>query len=108
MYSDSDLNNIKELIIQNIPIVTDVILFGSYANGSAHEMSDIDILILLDKDIDWRDRHKILNKIYKESSSYGYHIDYLLKTKVNYEKDRNLPTLSRVIDREGKVLWTKN
>lgn len=108
MYSDSDINKIKELIIHNIPIVTDVILFGSYANGTDNEKSDVDILILMDKEIDWRDRHRFLNKIYRESTIYGFHIDYLLKTKDNFENDLNLPTLSRVIAREGRVIWKKN
>lgn len=108
MYSDTDLNKIKDIIVHNIPIASDVILFGSYAKGGAHESSDLDILILLDKEIEWRERHKILNKIYSESANNGFHIDFLLKTKENFEKDRFLPTLSRVIAREGRVLWTRN
>ncbi|OGU42580.1 MAG: hypothetical protein A2X61_17125 [Ignavibacteria bacterium GWB2_35_12] len=108
MYSDTDFQNIKDIIIKHIPTASSVILFGSYANGTAHEKSDLDILILLDKELEWKERHNVLNRIYRESGQIGYHIDFLLKTKNNFENDRVLPTLSRVVAREGRVLWTRN
>ncbi|MCL5991346.1 MAG: nucleotidyltransferase domain-containing protein [Bacteroidetes bacterium] len=108
MYSDSDFQNACFHFLRNIPTASSVILFGSYANGSANEKSDIDILILLDKDLEWKERHNVLNRIYNESGQNGYHIDFLLKTNNNFENDRVLPTLSRVVSREGRVLWTRN
>jgi len=38
-----------------------IILFGSQANGSADDDSDFDILILLNRKIDWQEENKILN-----------------------------------------------
>lgn len=38
----------------------DVVLFGSYARGEAHEESDVDVLVLLDR-VEWSDRKAILD-----------------------------------------------
>lgn len=67
MYTQQDFETIKEIVIRDIPIAVSVILFGSYARGTAKEDSDIDIVILLDKEPDWQERHKILNKIYQHT-----------------------------------------
>ena len=44
------INKIKALLKQNLPSGGKAYLYGSRAKGTAHEGSDWDILIILDKD----------------------------------------------------------
>ena len=76
MYSKSDINSIVsrfvKLVSDEFPLNT-VYLFGSYANGSAKEYSDVDLAIVSDKFEGSRffDKQK-LNK-------------YILKTSIDLE-----------------------
>lgn len=76
MYTKSDINNIVSrfisLVSDEFPLNT-VYLFGSYANGTAKEYSDVDLAIVSDKFEGSRffDKQK-LNK-------------YILKTSIDLE-----------------------
>jgi predicted nucleotidyltransferase len=108
MYSDRDINIIKEIVVAAVPDVAGIFLFGSHARGTARETSDIDIAILLERDLDWRERHSVLNRLYGDTARLGYNVDFLLKRADVFRRDSALPTISRVISREGRLLWTKN
>ena len=59
-----------------------IILFGSYAKGTANENSDFDVLILLDKDYSGRDENNILDICYEIDLKYNIIIDaHLLSLK---------------------------
>jgi predicted nucleotidyltransferase len=107
MYSTSDFEAIKEIIISSVPSVESIFLFGSYAKGTAREQSDIDVAILLKDDLGWRERNSILNRLYGATAKIGYNVDFLLKRADKFREDSNLPTMSRVIQREGRLLWTR-
>jgi predicted nucleotidyltransferase len=96
------------MVIASIPIAESVCLFGSYAKGTAREQSDIDIAILLEHDLHWRERNSILNHLYSTMAENGYNVDFVLKNAEKLRVERELPTLSRVILREGKLLWTNH
>ena len=108
MYSSADFEIIKDIVISSIPITESVYLFGSYAKGTAREQSDIDIAVLLEQDLHWRERNTILNRLYSDMSQRGYNVDFVLKKTDKFIAESALPTLSRVILREGKLLWTNN
>jgi predicted nucleotidyltransferase len=57
-------NNIKE-----------VILFGSQVNGTSHNYSDYDVLIVLNSDYDWKYRDKITDIVYDMELDYDILID---------------------------------
>ncbi len=62
--------------------VRNVILFGSQAKGVAHENSDFDILILLDKDYSGKDENNIFDICYEIDLKYNIIIDaHLLSLK---------------------------
>jgi predicted nucleotidyltransferase len=84
------------------------VLFGSYTKGTAREQSDIDIAILLEHELGWRERNGILNRLYSDTAQKGYNVDFLLKRADKFHDEASLPTMSRVILREGMLLWTKN
>ena len=106
--SCSDFEAIKEIIISAVPSVESIFLFGSYAKCAAREQSDIDVANLLKDDLGWRERNSILNRLYSTTAQFGYNVDFLLKRADKFREDNNLPTMSRVIQREGRLLWTKS
>ncbi len=108
MYSNTDFTAIKDIVLQDIPDVEKIILFGSYATADANEKSDIDLTVLTSKNMDWKQRNDVLNQVYNHTSQKGYPVDIILKTEEAFNSDINLPTLSRKIQREGKLLWKKS
>lgn len=108
MYSASDFETIKDIVISSVPSVESIFLFGSYAKGTAREQSDIDVAILLNDDLGWRERNSMLNRLYGATAQKGYNVDFLLKRADKFRDEILLPTMSRVIQRDGRLLWTKN
>ena len=108
MYSANDFETIKNIVIAAVPSVASIFLFGSYAKGTAREQSDIDIAVLLEDEPGWRERNSILNRLYGDTATKGYNVDFLLKRVDKFNDDSSLPTMSRIILREGRLLWTKN
>ena len=108
MYTKANMDEITSLIQVYLPEVDSIYLFGSYSKESAHEDSDIDITIIMNSEPKWRERKQLLNNLYRETGRRGLDVDFLLKTKESFNRDKQLPTLSRVIDREGQLLWMRN
>jgi hypothetical protein len=48
-----------------------------------------------------------LNYLYRETSKNGLEVDFVLKTESSFNEEKHLPTLARLIYKEGKVLWEK-
>jgi predicted nucleotidyltransferase len=68
-----------------------VILFGSYAWGTPHENSDIDLYVVTKDDFiptSWREKRDIVRMVSKQIRSLRelYAIDLLVHTKPMYEK----------------------
>lgn len=106
MHGQTDFQAIKDLVIATVPAAESIFLFGSYAKGTAREESDI--AILLEKDLQWRERNALLNRLYSDTAQHGYNVDFLLKSAEKFRAESELPTLARVILREGRLLWVKN
>lgn len=107
MYTEKDFEAVKDIILKDAVAVSGIILFGSYARGTAKEGSDMDILILLEKKYEWRERQAVLNGIYRDTARKGYLIDFLLKVKEEFDVEKKLPTISKKIADEGRLLWMK-
>ena len=105
MYTSVEIDEIKDMVIAEVPRAERIYLFGSYARGTAREQSDLDIAVLMDADLNWRDRNDMLNRLYNGTAQKGYNVDFLLKRADLFFAESELPTLSRVILREGKLLW---
>jgi len=105
MYSPKDFDFIKNVILEKIKGTKSIYLFGSYVTNKANNESDIDIAILLNKQIDWKERKNILNYLYRKTSENGLDVDFIVKTESSFNEEKLLPTLSQVIHKEGKILW---
>jgi predicted nucleotidyltransferase len=83
-----------------------IILFGSYARGTAHQDSDADLLIVLPLDGSRRQRAVDMERAL---AGLGTPKDLVLATPEELERDRNLPgTLIRSALTEGVVLYERS
>ncbi|MDD3051135.1 MAG: nucleotidyltransferase domain-containing protein [Candidatus Cloacimonetes bacterium] len=108
MYSEKHLDIIKKIILQELQDVELIYLFGSYAKNTAVDDSDLDIAIILESARDWRTRKTIISKLYQKSGELGIMVDFLMKDLSSFKQEKSLPTISRVIEDEGVILWKKN
>lgn len=49
-----ELNTLKDIIVNTVP-VEQIILFGSYANGTPHADSDLDIYVVMSENANIRE-----------------------------------------------------
>lgn len=81
-----------------------VILYGSYARGDYNEESDIDLLILLDKDnVTRADERKISHSLYDIELQIGTIISPMVYSKHAWTTHRVTPFYEN-LNREGKML----
>lgn len=91
------LNFLTDCILQEIPECEKIVLFGSYARMEQKLGSDLDILVLTEKEIE-RDRRGELYATFEEN-----HADIVFYTKEIFMNSDKL--LVRQIKKEGVLLW---
>ena len=88
-----------------VPPHSELILFGSRARGDAHEGSDWDILILLDKDRICFDDYALYSYPFRELGwDLGQYINVVLFTKKGWQKDAASP-FNENVNEEGIRIW---
>ena len=98
------LQSIKNSVMATDPDAT-VILYGSYARGDYNEDSDIDLLILIDKDkVTWEDRKRISYPLYDIQFQKGILISPMLLTKKYWTVDRVVTPFYENVNSEGVIL----
>jgi len=76
-----------------------VILFGSQARGDAHEDSDWDLLVLIDKDKKtWEDEDMYAFPFEELGWSYGIAINSILYTQKQWEQGKMFPFYKNVMN----------
>jgi len=98
-------NNIIDRIVQQIRETepdAEVILYGSYARGEETEESDIDLLILLDKEnLLFEDKTKISFPLYHIEYDTGVIISPLVMSKSKWHTKHSITPLYQNIEKEG-------
>ena len=98
------LKRIKKTITSVVPEAT-VILYGSYARGEEKIGSDIDLLVLLDKnEITWEDEKKISFLLYDIEFDMGIIISPLILSKKDWEKRHYITPFYENVRNEGVIL----
>jgi len=83
-----------------------IILFGSYARGTANKFSDVDLLIVADR---FENRRQTVIKMYETLASFGLPSDIVLLNKEEFEEDKNIPgTIARPAWQEGRILYERD
>ena len=97
------LRLIKKSVTATDPDAT-LILYGSYARGDNKSSSDIDILVLVNKDkITWDDQKRIMYPLYDIELDTGIIISPFIYSKKGWANHKMTPFYENVL-REGKVL----
>lgn len=82
-----------------------VILYGSYARGDNRKDSDMDILVLVDKDtITRNDTKRIKYPLYDIEFETGTIISPLVVSKKQWETQHKITPFYDNIQREGRIL----
>ena len=106
--------NLKSKLKKYVAILTKVIdvekiiLFGSYANGTAHEFSDIDIA-LISSDLDPQKPTFFHNiEIAKKAKLYDGDLQLFAFPKKRFDKEEGVQgSFIREIKKTGKVIYQK-
>lgn len=70
------LKEVKKTLVSRFgDDIHDVVLFGSRATGEAHQNSDYDVLIILNRAYDWEYEGKLISAIYDLELEYDIFID---------------------------------
>ena len=79
-----------------------VILFGSYARGDNNEESDVDLLILLDKEkVTYADETKISRPLFMIEIGTGISISPMVYTKDFWENKHKVTPFYENVNKEG-------
>jgi len=96
----TELDKLKELIINAIP-VEQIYLFGSYAYGTPHKYSDLDLYVVLKDDVSMRDLDAGLQIALAISRKKSMPVDIVAKKKKDFDSRLNDITLERIVNRDG-------
>lgn len=108
MYEKKEIEFLVEIIKSKLEDNLDkIILFGSYAQNKANPDSDIDVAIILNSIIDRKSKLELLNSLWWEASKNGISADFIIKPLSVFNDEKVLPTLSKVINNEGSILWQR-
>ena len=108
-----DIEKIKSEIVDILTPLNPnkIILFGSYAYGTPHKESDIDLYVVTNDDFipqSWKEKMQIKLKFSKalRDIKQHYDIDLITHTQKMYEKFLDLDSMfSREILTKGKVIY---
>lgn len=98
------LSRIKQIVNSIEPLAT-VILYGSFARGDNKKYSDIDILILVDKDkISYSDEKRIKYPLYDLEFDTGKVISPIVFSRKDWETRHSITPFYKNVKREGVLL----
>jgi len=104
----TDKNHILQLIkttVENTDPGAKVVLFGSYARGDYNAESDIDLLILLDKEkITYEDETRISFPLFMVEVKSGISISPMIYSKDFWENKHKVTPFYENVNQEGLVL----
>ena len=66
--------------------VRDVVLFGSKARGDSEEGSDIDLLLLTDQPLHWKERHAIVDALFEVEMKHDVVISIVVNTVYDWQE----------------------
>ena len=98
------LLKIKQLVSLTEPSAT-VILYGSHARNQSNKQSDIDVLILVDRDkITYADEQRIKYPLYDLEFETGKIISPVVLSRKDWESRHTITPFYRNIKKEGILL----
>ena len=99
-----ELDKLKELIIHTAP-VEQIWLFGSYAYGTPHKDSDLDLYVVLKDDIQMRLIDAAINIRIAIGRKKTMPVDIVANTLGRYRERSYFPTLERTVANKGIKIY---
>ena len=82
----------------------EVILFGSHARDNAERESDIDIFVILDRDIDIKMKEAIYDIAYEISLKYDVVLDVIVYSRAEWDRYRGILPFIINVEKEGVIV----
>jgi uncharacterized protein len=102
MMADSAILITIKKLVKDIDPRAKVILYGSFARGDNNKNSDIDLLILLDKEvITYQDEKQIKYPLYDLEFETGQIISPLVLSKLDWENRHRITPFYANVKQEG-------
>jgi len=85
-----------------------IILFGSCATGQQTADSDIDLMILFQKEFSRKEKLDLLYKIQIKCLHLNHPVDVVIKSTKQFDEYKNyVGTINYDVARQGKTIWTR-
>jgi len=78
------VNRLKEVLTRDFGLAT-LILYGSKVRGDSHRESDIDVLVVLRDDFDWRTKHAIYDVCFDINLEYDVLLQPIIYSQARYD-----------------------
>jgi predicted nucleotidyltransferase len=101
----AELDKLKELIVRAIP-VEQIYLFGSYAYGTPHKDSDLDLYVVIKDDVPLRDLDAGLQIRFAIDRKKSMPVDIVAKKKKDFLGRLDDMTLERIVNRDGVRIYS--
>jgi predicted nucleotidyltransferase len=99
-----ELEMLKETITRILP-VEKIILFGSFAYGTPHKDSDIDLYVVLKDGVDMKEMDAMDAIHMAVSVKQSMPLDVVVGRYSIYQKRKTRPTIERYITNNGVVIY---
>lgn len=99
-----ELQILIDIIVKVVP-VKQIFLFGSFANGTPHPDSDLDIFVVIPDNTDIReiDAMKIINRAIRDKKTMP--VDVVVSKTNKFNQRKASPSIERQIAEEGLVIY---
>jgi predicted nucleotidyltransferase len=100
----SELDTLTEIIAATVP-VEQIYLFGSYAYGTPHQDSDLDLYVVLKDSAEIRELDAVVKIFHAIGQVKRKPVDIIANKKSRYLRLASGPTMERKIAREGIKIY---
>jgi predicted nucleotidyltransferase len=78
------VERLKQILTRDFGLVK-LVLYGSKARGDSHPESDIDVLLVLRDEFDWRTKHAIYDVCFNVNLEYDVLIQPVIYSQARYD-----------------------
>ena len=100
------INIIKTAILENVPVVEKIYLFGSQAYGTPKTTSDVDLFVII-PNVDWDTIEMEVNIRTAVFHQKAFNYDMLFETTDTFEKRKNSFELENKVYTEGVLVYER-
>ncbi|GHV31356.1 hypothetical protein AGMMS4952_19930 [Spirochaetia bacterium] len=100
----TELDMLKDIIIKTLP-VEKIILFGSFAYGTPHKDSDLDLYVVLKEGIDMKEMDAV--DVFRQAvlRKKTMPLDLIVGRYSVYQRRKTWPSIERYITNNGVVIY---